>query len=149
VSAGAKELDLGSVLDVPLDRLADVGRRRVSLAAALLHDPVVLVLDDPFCGLDPVQKLSMRAVLRRFAARRSTLVAMRSLEDVPAICTHVAVIQGGRIAAAKTTPEAFAATAAAGRFEDAFLKAVTGHDPGRPMDEPFDEAMPEQMELRT
>ncbi len=97
-------------------RLTDVGRRRigqlskgyrrrVGIAAALLHDPPILVLDEPTDGLDPGQVQQTRSLVRELGADRTMLVSSHILPEVEQMCTRVAVLAGGRLAA-DGTPEA-------------------------------------------
>ena len=73
-------------------------KRRLGVAAALLHDPEVVLLDEPTNGLDPAGQLEVRALLRDLAARgRTVLLSSHLLHEVQAICSHVAVIHKGRV----------------------------------------------------
>jgi len=100
-------------------------RRRVGLAGALLHDPSVLVLDEPTDGLDPNQKRTVRALIRRMAATKAILISTHSLEEVPAVCTRVLVVDHGRIVS-DAAPEALAE----GRsLEQAFADLTDGQEP--------------------
>ncbi len=97
-------------------------RRRVGLAGTLLHDPPVLVLDEPTDGLDPHQKQAVRALIARMAPEKSILISTHTLEDVPAMCNRVLIVDRGLIVADGTV-----ASLSAGRtLEQAFLD-LTGH----------------------
>ena len=75
-------------------------KQRIKVAAAIVHDPAVLLLDEPFNGMDPHQRLQMMELLRRFAAEgRSILFSSHILEEVERISDEVLVIVGGRLAA--------------------------------------------------
>ncbi|MES1204034.1 MAG: AAA family ATPase, partial [Pseudomonadota bacterium] len=82
-------------------------RRRVGLAAALVHDPMLLVLDEPTDGLDPNQRQAVRTLIGELARERAILISTHSLEEVSAICTRAILIDRGRIVA-DDTPEALA-----------------------------------------
>jgi ABC-2 type transport system ATP-binding protein len=81
-----------------LEQLSHGNQQRVQLAAALVHDPEVLVLDEPFSGLDPVGVGEMGEVLRRAAADGATILfSSHQLDLVEGLCADVAIINGGRI----------------------------------------------------
>ena len=77
-------------------------RRRVGLAAAILHDPPVLILDEPTDGLDPNQKRAVRSLVSRMAEHKAILISTHTLEEVPAMCTRAIVIDRGRVVADET-----------------------------------------------
>src|ERR1700712_3448003 len=80
-------------------------KRRVGLAQALLHDPPVLVLDEPTDGLDPNQKHEVRALIQRMAPKKAIVISTHILEEVDAVCSRAIVIAGGRIVADATPTE--------------------------------------------
>lgn len=80
----------------PFDSLSKGFRRRVALAAALLHDPPALILDEPTDGLDPNQKRGLRARIRELAEDKAIIVSTHILEEVPALCDRIVVIDHGR-----------------------------------------------------
>jgi ABC-2 type transport system ATP-binding protein len=83
-----------------LELLSHGNQQRVQLAAALVHDPEVLVLDEPFSGLDPVGVGEMGDVLRRAAARGATILfSSHQLDLVEGLCADVAIVNSGRIVA--------------------------------------------------
>jgi len=77
-------------------------RRRVGLAAAILHDPPVLILDEPTDGLDPNQKRAVRSLIARMAPEKAILISTHTLEEVPAMCSRAIVIDRGRVVADDT-----------------------------------------------
>ncbi len=86
--------------DAAAARAMDLMRQRAKVAAALVHDPAVLVLDEPFNGMDPRQRLSMMELLRRMAAEgRTVLFSSHILEEVERLAEQVLVIVAGRLAA--------------------------------------------------
>lgn len=85
-------------------------RRRVGLAGAILSDPPVLLLDEPTDGLDPNQKRAVRALIARMAPEKAILITTHTLEEVPAMCSRVVIVDDGRIVA-DDTPQALAASA--------------------------------------
>ncbi len=98
---------LESVQLQPIETLSKGFKRRVGLAQSLLHDPPVLVLDEPTDGLDPNQKHEVRQLIRRMAPQKAILISTHILEEVEAVCTRAIVIAGGRVLA-DSTPAALA-----------------------------------------
>jgi ABC-2 type transport system ATP-binding protein len=97
VDRAAGLLDLAAVLHQPIDTLSKGYKRRVGLAQALLHDPDVLILDEPTDGLDPNQKHQVRALIKGMAENRAIIVSTHILEEVDAVCTRAMVIAAGRV----------------------------------------------------
>ena len=89
----------------PIETLSKGYKRRVGLAQALLHDPDVLVMDEPTDGLDPNQKHEVRALITEMADRKAILLSTHILEEVEAVCTRAVVIARGRIVADGTPRE--------------------------------------------
>ena len=100
---GKTELDL--VLDQPIDTLSKGFKRRVGLAQAILHDPPVLIMDEPTDGLDPNQKHAVRTLLRAMAPDKAIIISTHLLEEVEAICTRAVIIDRGRVVADGTPAE--------------------------------------------
>ena len=94
-----ERLGLGPVLERPIDTLSKGFRRRVGLAQAILHDPPVLVLDEPTDGLDPNQKHEVRTLIRAMAPGKTIVISTHILEEVDALCTRAVVIARGRLLA--------------------------------------------------
>ncbi|MBT2395553.1 ATP-binding cassette domain-containing protein [Streptomyces sp. ISL-100] len=92
-------LDLGELLDVPVRQLSLGQRMRGDIAAALLHDPEVLYLDEPTIGLDVISKAKVRDFLRDLNAERGTTVLLTThdLTDIEQLCKRVMVIDHGRL----------------------------------------------------
>jgi ABC-2 type transport system ATP-binding protein len=92
-------LDLGSLLDVPVRQLSLGQRMKCDLAAALVHSPSLLFLDEPTIGLDAVSKLDVRDFIRRRNRQRgvSVILTTHDLDDIEALCTRVILIHQGRI----------------------------------------------------
>jgi len=95
-------LGLEAVLAQPIDTLSKGFRRRVGLAAAILHDPAALILDEPTDGLDPNQKHEVRGLITELARERTILLSTHILEEVEAVCTRAIIIARGRILADDT-----------------------------------------------
>jgi ABC-2 type transport system ATP-binding protein len=97
-------LQLGRVLNQPIDTLSKGFKRRVGLAQAILHDPPALILDEPTDGLDPNQKHEVRSLIQSMARERTIIISTHILEEVHAVCTRAIVIARGRVLA-DATPE--------------------------------------------
>src|SRR5579863_4501193 len=110
---------LEQVLAQPIETLSKGFKRRVGLAQALLHDPPVLVLDEPTDGLDPNQKREVRILIARMAREKAIVISTHILEEVDAVCTRAIVIASGRIVADET-PFALQSRHPSGRLEDVF-----------------------------
>lgn len=91
------EVSLENVLYQPIDTLSKGYKRRVGLAQALIHDPEVLILDEPTEGLDPNQKREIRSLLRRIRENKSIIISTHVLEEVEALCSRIVVIDKGKI----------------------------------------------------
>lgn len=102
VRRAAQDARLGDSIDRPIETLSKGYRRRVGLAAALLHDPMLLVLDEPTDGLDPNQRHAVRDLVRKLGEDRGLIISTHSLEEVEAVCTRAILIDQGRIVADQT-----------------------------------------------
>ena len=102
-------------------------RKKIALAAALLHGPDLLFLDEPFEAVDPVSGRAIRTVLQRFTARGGTVViSSHVMTLVEQLCDHVAIVHAGRVVAAGPRQE----LAPEGQLEDVFVRLVGGRDVG-------------------
>lgn len=99
VGEAVERTQLGSVLHQPIDTLSKGYKRRVGLAQAILHDPPVLILDEPTDGLDPNQKYEVRRLIEAMAPDKAIIVSTHILEEVEAVCTRAVVIARGRVVA--------------------------------------------------
>jgi ABC-2 type transport system ATP-binding protein len=93
---------LDEVLQRPIETLSKGFRRRVALAGAILHDPPILILDEPTDGLDPNQKRAARALIKSLSQGRAILISTHVLEEVSAVATRAIVVTRGRIVADET-----------------------------------------------
>ena len=112
-------LQLESVLDQTIETLSKGFRRRVGLAQAIMHDPPVLILDEPTDGLDPNQKHEVRSLIDDMAGDKTVIISTHILDEVDAVCTRAIIIAHGRIVA-DDTPQGLAARAPSGRLDDVF-----------------------------
>jgi ABC-2 type transport system ATP-binding protein len=99
------EVELGSVVHQTIDTLSKGFRRRVGLAQAIMHDPKVLILDEPTDGLDPNQKHHVRELIKNLARDKIVIISTHILEEVTAVCTRAIIIAHGRIVADGTPAE--------------------------------------------
>jgi ABC-2 type transport system ATP-binding protein len=97
-----EHLSLAGVMQQSIETLSKGFRRRVGLAQAILHDPKVLILDEPTDGLDPNQKHEVRTLINAMAKDRTIIVSTHILEEVHAVCNRAIVIARGRILADDT-----------------------------------------------
>jgi len=88
---------LEGVMHQPIGTLSKGYRRRVGLAQALIHDPPVLILDEPTDGLDPNQKHDVRQLIKKLAKQKCIVISTHILEEVDAICNRMIIIDRGRI----------------------------------------------------
>lgn len=100
-------LQLEKVLEQSIDTLSKGFRRRVGLAQAILHNPPVLILDEPTDGLDPNQKHEVRTLINEMARDKIIVISTHILEEVDAVCTRAIIIARGRIVA-DDTPQGLA-----------------------------------------
>ena len=105
VHAAAMRTGLEDVLDQQIDTLSKGYKRRVGLAQAILHDPPVLIMDEPTDGLDPNQKHLVRKLITEMAKDKAIIVSTHILEEVEAVCSRAVVIDRGRIVADGTAEE--------------------------------------------
>lgn len=99
------QVALQSVLDRPIDNLSKGFKRRVGLAQAIIHDPDILILDEPTDGLDPNQKHQVRELIQNLSKDKIVIVSTHILEEVTAVCNRVMIIAGGELKF-NDTPEA-------------------------------------------
>ncbi len=93
----ADTCELRSVWKQPVGTLSKGYCRRVCFAQALIHDPDVLIMDEPTDGLDPNQKHDMRQLIRRMGEKKAIIISTHILEEVDAACSRVAIIDHGRL----------------------------------------------------
>jgi ABC-2 type transport system ATP-binding protein len=108
VAKAVARTELDPVLEQTIDTLSKGFKRRVGLAQAILHDPPVLIMDEPTDGLDPNQKHAVRSLIRAMAPTKAIIVSTHLLEEVEAICTRAVIIDRGRVVADGTPGELLA-----------------------------------------
>jgi len=105
VATAAAQVELEKVLGQTIETLSKGFKRRVGLAQAILHDPRVLILDEPTDGLDPNQKHQVRELIQGLAQDKIVIISTHILEEVTAVCTRALVIASGRLVADSTPME--------------------------------------------
>ena len=107
---------LGNVWYQPIETLSKGYRQRVAFAQAMLHDPEVLILDEPTDGLDPNQKHEVRKIIRAMGADKTIVLSTHILEEVDALCSRVVIIAEGKL----LLDEPIESLRARGPLEDTF-----------------------------
>jgi len=118
-------LELQPVLLRRIETLSKGYKRRVGMAQAVLHDPDVLILDEPTDGLDPNQKHHVRKLIRSMGASKAIIVSTHLLEEVDALCDRVIIIDKGRVVLEGTPAELHAQAGPHGSLDEVFRR-VTG-----------------------
>ena len=118
-----ERLALAPVIEQVIETLSKGFRRRVGLAQALIHDPQVLILDEPTDGLDPNQKHEVRRLINELSKDKLVIVSTHILEEVHEVCTRAIIIADGRIVADETPSRARGALAVSPCREPALREA--------------------------
>ncbi len=135
IAAAVERTGLEDVLDQRIETLSKGYKRRVGFAQAILHDPAVLIMDEPTDGLDPNQKHHVRELIKEMAAEKAIVVSTHILEEVEAVCTRAVIISHGRIVADGTADELLrrapnhgaVAIRVPAKTEKAVIAALSGH----------------------
>jgi ABC-2 type transport system ATP-binding protein len=105
VSETVEKVNLQSVLNQSIETLSKGFKRRVGLAQAILHDPDILILDEPTDGLDPNQKHEVRTLIRAMAQEKAIILSTHILEEVHALCSRAMIIAKGKVVSDGTPAE--------------------------------------------
>jgi len=116
---------LGEVKDQMIETLSKGFRQRTSLAQALIHDPPVLILDEPTDGLDPNQKHEVRSLIKNMSEERTILISTHILEEVEAVCTRAMIISAGKVVGYGTPDELMSQSL----YRNSVTVSVNGADP--------------------
>ena len=116
---------LGEVKEQLIETLSKGFRQRTSLAQALLHDPPVLILDEPTDGLDPNQKHEVRSLIQRISEERTILISTHILEEVEAVCTRAMIISAGKVVGYGTPDELMSQSL----YRNSVTVSINGADP--------------------
>jgi len=116
---------LGPVRKQTIETLSKGFKQRVGFAQALLHDPAVLVLDEPTDGLDPNQKNEVRSLIKNMSVEKAVILSTHILEEVDAICNRVIIISQGKVVADET-PAQLRARKPGARLDEIFRTLTHG-----------------------
>jgi ABC-2 type transport system ATP-binding protein len=117
VQAALEACGLSSAAKARVETLSRGFRQRAGLAQALVHDPPVLVLDEPATGLDPNQIVEMRSLIRELGKRKTVILSTHILTEAEAVCSRLLILNGGRVAARGKPGEITAAVKGGGSWE--------------------------------
>ena len=90
------DLQLEEVKDVPIETLSKGFKRRVGIAQALIHNPKLLILDEPTDGLDPLQKFEVRKLIKNLSKTKAIIISTHILDEVPEVCNKCLIINNGQ-----------------------------------------------------
>ena len=127
VQGAVEKCRLEKVRHQSIGTLSKGFRQRVVFAQAILHDPPVLIMDEPTDGLDPNQKHVVRLMIKEMAAEKTIVVSTHILEEVDAVCTRAIIISNGKIVA-NGTPAELKAKSPTGRLDEVFRMLILGKE---------------------
>ena len=90
-------INIRTVIDQSIETLSKGYKRRVGLAQAILHDPNILIMDEPTDGLDPNQKHEVRNLIKKMAKKKAIIISTHILEEVDAVCSRAIIISSGKL----------------------------------------------------
>ncbi len=121
-----KKINLEGVLNQTIETLSKGFKRRVGMAQTILHDPDVMIMDEPTDGLDPNQKHEVRSLIQEMAEKKAIVISTHILEEVDAICTRAIIIASGKLLF-DGTPAELRARSTSNDIDDAFRIITTEH----------------------
>ncbi len=127
VETTIKKCHLEKVRHQTISTLSKGYHQRACFAQSILHDPAVLIMDEPTDGLDPNQKHVVREMIAAMAAEKAIIVSTHILEEVDAVCTRAIIIANGQIVA-NGTPTELKAKSSTGRLDDVFRMLTLGKE---------------------
>jgi ABC-2 type transport system ATP-binding protein len=123
-----KEINLESVENQSIETLSKGYNRRVGVAQSILHDPEILIMDEPTDGLDPNQKHEVRELIKDMAQNKAIIISTHILEEVDAVCTRAIIIANGRILF-DGTPAELRSNSPDNDIDHAFRNITIGNNP--------------------
>jgi ABC-2 type transport system ATP-binding protein len=127
VEAAIRKCHLEAVRYQSIGTLSKGYRQRVCFAQAILHDPPVLIMDEPTDGLDPNQKHVVRSMIKEMASQKSIIISTHILEEMDAVCTRAIIISNGAIVF-NGTPDELRSRSPTGRLDDVFRMLTLGKE---------------------
>ena len=127
IDASLDACKLGAYRSRKIEELSKGYRQRAGLAQAILHDPPILILDEPTNGLDPNQIIEIRSLIKKLGQQKTVILSTHIMQEVEAICSRVLIINEGKIAA-QGTPEEIAGTMKGGDTWELLLKGMGAQD---------------------
>lgn len=121
-----RKINLESVRHQTLDTLSKGFKRRVGLAQAILHDPEILIMDEPTDGLDPNQKHEVRTLIKEMSSEKAIIISTHILEEVDAVCTRAIIIAAGQLLF-DGTPAELLSKSETGKLDDVFRQITMQH----------------------
>ena len=131
IDSAIKKLGLELVLFQQLETLSKGYKRRVGLSQAILHDPDVLILDEPTDGLDPNQKHEVRKLIKEMASTKAIIISTHILEEVDAVCTRAMIIAKRRKIIDKSPKELLVGSPKGSTLDDVFRDLTIGRPEGK------------------
>ena len=126
IDSAIKKLGLELVLFQQLETLSKGYKRRVGLSQAILHDPDILILDEPTDGLDPNQKHEVRKLIKEMASTKAIIISTHILEEVDAVCTRAMIIAKGKMIIDKSPKELLVGSPKGSTLDDVFRDLTIG-----------------------
>ena len=105
IAKATEACGIAGMADIQIEHLSKGYRQRVGLAQAIVHEPPILILDEPTTGLDPNQILEIRSLIRSLGAEKTVILSTHILQEVEALCSEVLILHEGRIVAQGSTAE--------------------------------------------
>ena len=124
----AAKVHITDVLDQQIETLSKGYKRRVGLAQAIIHDPEILILDEPTDGLDPNQKHEVRQLIEEMSKDKVIILSTHILEEVEAVCTRAIIITCGKVVF-DGTPQELKERSPSGRLDEVFREITTAATP--------------------
>ena len=124
----AAKVHITGVLDQQIETLSKGYKRRVGLAQAIIHDPEILILDEPTDGLDPNQKHEVRQLIEEMSKDKVIILSTHILEEVEAVCTRAIIITHGKVVY-DGTPSELKERSPSGRLDEVFREITTAAAP--------------------
>jgi len=119
-----ENLSLHDVVNKRIEHLSKGFKRRVGIAQAIIHDPEILIMDEPTDGLDPNQKYDVRELIKKISKNKTIIISTHILEEVEAVCTRAAIIAKGKLLFDDTPSKL--QSSSNGSLDDTFRKITLG-----------------------